>query len=166
LIHDEKEILRETYIRKPIRIFKKVIEANPIQLVFQYFQLRSSLKKIQSNQVVFFFPFCHVGGAEKVHASIVSVAKEKSPTVFFTKKSDNTDYLNAFEENATCYDIWKLCWYPFFRDIAKAFSGDAVNPPVIFNSKGIMMNDSAQFTNWLVFARETNSNLTSEEFVL
>lgn len=118
LIHDEKEILRETYIRKPIRIFKKVIEANPIQLVIQYFQLRSSLKKIKSNQVVFFFPFCHVGGAEKVHASIVSVAKEKSPTVFFTKKSDNTDYLNAFEENATCHDIWKLCWYPFFKTIA------------------------------------------------
>ena len=67
-----------------------------------------------------------------------------------------------------------MCWYPTFRDNAKAFSGVPDNPPAApaavkpetLSWSGIIKKDSAQFTNWEVFAKEINSNLTSEELLL
>jgi hypothetical protein len=64
-----------------------------------------------------------------------------------------------------------ICWYPFFKDKAKRFSGLAPNPPaapaavkpLTDNCKGSIKNDSAQFTNWFVLASDTSSKQTSDE---
>jgi L-malate glycosyltransferase len=47
--------------------------------------------------IFFFFPFHHIGGAEKVHASIVSALKEKKALIIFTRKSKEAGFLDEFK---------------------------------------------------------------------
>lgn len=67
----------------------------------------------------FFFPFYHTGGAEKVHADIVSCFREERPWVFFTKRSKGSTFLERFRASARCFDIpWLLKYgYPFSAGI-------------------------------------------------
>jgi L-malate glycosyltransferase len=106
----------ETSLLRPLRIIKKIIRANPPALLLELIRLNLFLRK-HSSKHYFFFPYHHVGGAEKVHLSIVHETREKA-IVFFTKKSDAEGYKKEFEEKAHCIDIWKLCWYPFFKTSA------------------------------------------------
>ncbi|RLA87462.1 MAG: hypothetical protein DRG40_00235 [Deltaproteobacteria bacterium] len=56
--------------------------------------------------IFFFFPFCHIGGAEKIHADIVNCIADKKPLVFFTKKSKNTKFKYLFQRgNVKIFDI-------------------------------------------------------------
>jgi glycosyltransferase involved in cell wall biosynthesis len=51
----------------------------------------------KSYELYFFFPFYHLGGAEKVHLQIAKLAKEKKAVIVFTRKSNNEGFLNAFK---------------------------------------------------------------------
>lgn len=55
------------------------------------------LNKIKNAEIVFFFPFYHTGGAEKVHANIINAVKEKKCTVIFTKGSATKSMFQYFE---------------------------------------------------------------------
>ncbi|WP_136524742.1 glycosyltransferase family 4 protein [Geomonas ferrireducens] len=61
----------------------------------------------------FFFPFFHVGGAEKVHAAIVRCFAAERPWVFFTKKSANDGFLSLFGTNARLCNLWRLLKYGY-----------------------------------------------------
>lgn len=63
----------------------------------------------------FFFPFYHVGGAEKVHAAIVRCFSDLRPWVLFTKKSGNDGFLPLFGAEARLCDAssWVKYTYPF-----------------------------------------------------
>lgn len=52
----------------------------------------------QAYELYFFFPFYHLGGAEKVHLQIAKLAKEKKAVIVFTRKSNNEGFLKAFKE--------------------------------------------------------------------
>jgi glycosyltransferase involved in cell wall biosynthesis len=60
----------------------------------------------------FFFPFCHVGGAERVHARIVSCFAPERPWVVFTKKSDNEKFRPFFRDGRT-FNLWQFCKYGY-----------------------------------------------------
>lgn len=60
----------------------------------------------------FFFPFCHVGGAEKVHADIVSCFDQQKPWVFFTKRPDNEKFRPLFQGGRT-FNLWLFCKYGY-----------------------------------------------------
>ena len=45
----------------------------------------------------FFFPFYHIGGAEKVHAQIAKAGGGANSIIYFTKKSANALFLQEFE---------------------------------------------------------------------
>lgn len=47
--------------------------------------------------IFFFFPFHHIGGAEKVHANIVNAVKGKRALIIFTRKSKEEGFLNEFK---------------------------------------------------------------------
>lgn len=48
------------------------------------------------NGLFFFFPFYHVGGAERVHLDILKVVAEKNPWIFITSKSANDAFYEEF----------------------------------------------------------------------
>lgn len=56
----------------------------------------------------FFFPFCHIGGAERVHADIVACFAPERPWVFFCKWSPRPAVLrNLFDRSARVFN-WRL----------------------------------------------------------
>jgi glycosyltransferase involved in cell wall biosynthesis len=55
--------------------------------------------------VFLFFPFYHIGGAEKVHSEIISSIKDLKPLVIFTKQSKDKSFKQLFARNADCVDI-------------------------------------------------------------
>jgi len=61
----------------------------------------------------FFFPFYHTGGAEKVHADIISCFTDERPWVFFTKRSKDLRFINQFKTSATCFDFGWLLKYSY-----------------------------------------------------
>ncbi|GGA88970.1 hypothetical protein GCM10008015_31860 [Flavobacterium palustre] len=62
-------------------------------------------RKIKNAEIVFFFPFYHTGGAEKVHSQIVAALQVKKCIVIFTQGSATTNFLKKFKANATVIEI-------------------------------------------------------------
>jgi glycosyltransferase involved in cell wall biosynthesis len=86
----------------------------------------------------FFFPFLHVGGAERVHADIVGCFPEEKPWVFFTKKSENDRFRSLFPAGAKLFNIWPLLkyGYPVSVGIMAGFINRHENP-VVFGSNSL-----------------------------
>lgn len=55
--------------------------------------------------IYFFFPFYHLGGAEKIHLQIAQLAKGKKAVVIFTRISNNEGFLNEFKETGLTIEI-------------------------------------------------------------
>ncbi len=49
-------------------------------------------------EIYFFFPFYHLGGAEKIHLQIAQLAKGKKAVIVFTRFSNNEGFLKAFKQ--------------------------------------------------------------------
>lgn len=78
---------------------------------------RREFKKVFNNlnaetKTVFLFPFCHLGGAEVVHASIVRAAAFTRPVVLFTSRSGSPVLLPSFMHYATVLHIDQLTIWP------------------------------------------------------
>lgn len=52
---------------------------------------------VQDNKLIIFYPFYHIGGAEKIHAQIVHCLNNQKPLVVFLQKSKNTEFLHQFK---------------------------------------------------------------------
>jgi L-malate glycosyltransferase len=85
----------------------------------------------------FFFPFCHIGGAEKVHSDIVECFSSEKPWVFFTKKSNNEKFRAFFYAGRT-FNAWLFCkyGYPFSIGIMAGFI-NRHRQPVVFGSNSL-----------------------------
>ena len=53
--------------------------------------------------IYFFFPFYHIGGAEKVHYQIIQAFAGKKCVIYFTRKSRGTDFLKEFKKTRLCH---------------------------------------------------------------
>lgn len=77
----------------------------------------------------FFFPYYHIGGAEKVHADIVSCFAASRPWVIFTRRSQNANYKPLFAKSARLFDLWFLGFlYPVSIGVAAGFVNRHANP--------------------------------------
>ncbi|WP_346317750.1 glycosyltransferase family 4 protein [Chitinophaga sp. YIM B06452] len=93
--------------------------------------------------IFMFFPFYHVGGAEKVHSEIAKLFPGKKVMIFFTKRSVNAAMLPAFEAPGnTIRDISKYTDNKFlyfnnliWRGIAAAYISRQRKQPVVFNGQ-------------------------------
>ncbi|TVZ59151.1 glycosyltransferase involved in cell wall biosynthesis [Flavobacteriaceae bacterium MAR_2010_105] len=74
-----------------------------LQLLF-FFVFKS--KKIRQSEQLFFFPFYHIGGAEKVHLQIVTAVSSSKNHVFFTKQSTNESLKRSFKQVSDCSTIF------------------------------------------------------------
>jgi glycosyltransferase involved in cell wall biosynthesis len=134
------------WVKPALQVARKVWRAKPWKLIVQLYKLKRQLKALSKveTRTFFFFPFYHVGGAERVHADILNCLPETNPVVFFTKISENTGFLNRFEKSAICIDVGELCWYPFFKSKTYKIIAQCVNAQKsskIFGSNSIAMYD-------------------------
>jgi glycosyltransferase involved in cell wall biosynthesis len=94
-------------------------------LVWAGKRLSSALPLHNSSGLFFFFPFYHTGGAEQVHADIVTCFGTERPLVFFTKRSGDSRFRKQFTASARCFDVgWLLKYtYPFSVGILAGLIG-------------------------------------------
>lgn len=66
------------------------------------------------SNLFFFFPFCHIGGAERVHADIVNCFAAEHPWLFFCKWSPRPGVLRAdFDKAARTFNLSLLLKYTY-----------------------------------------------------
>jgi len=85
--------------------------------------------------VFFFFPYYHIGGAEKVHADIVTTLAAERPWVIFTHSSRGDGFKGRFESHAKVHDISEMTRFFLLRSIlAGVWAGivDRHDAPVVF----------------------------------
>ncbi|WP_298714588.1 glycosyltransferase family 4 protein [Chitinophaga sp.] len=107
-------------------------------------RLIAKLRPLQEEFDLFlFFPFYHVGGAEKVHAQITQLFPDKKIIVFFTKKSQGKALLNDFKApNVEIRDISRYTSNKFmywnnliWRGIVAGYIRRQRKAPVVFNGQ-------------------------------
>jgi len=94
-------------------------------------------------ETFFFFPFYHVGGAEKVHANIAKATGNKNCIIFFTRKSQNDLFRDEFAQSGCVMkDISKYTdnkWIYFvniiFRGIISHYINSQKQKPLVFNGQ-------------------------------
>ncbi|ACH40434.1 MAG: hypothetical protein ACD_55C00117G0003 [uncultured bacterium] len=95
-------------------LFMKLNMSLPVRVLVAIGKLLGRCLPLKNpSALFFFFPFYHVGGAEKVHGAIVRCFSAHSPWVFFTKKSVNNGFLSLFGNKAQLFDIWPLLKYGY-----------------------------------------------------
>lgn len=104
----------------------------------------ASIKPLKEEYDIFlFFPFYHIGGAEKVHYEVAKVAGKKKSIIFFTKKSHNDLFYNNFRESGCVIkDIsaytdnkWMYCNNLIYRGIITAYINKQQRKTVLFNGQ-------------------------------
>ena len=107
-------------------------------------RLISRLYPLQAEyEIFFFFPFYTIGGAEKVHAQIAAMFKDKKAIVFFTRKSPNDLLFPEFKKtgfnlkNIAAYtdNKWLYFLNLIFRGIITGYINKQKKPPLVFNGQ-------------------------------
>jgi len=83
----------------------------------------------------FFFPFWHIGGAEKVHTDILAAVSERVPWVFITNKSDNDVFSAGFRRAAKVFKL--KTENKFLRVIFRGLISTLINrhpTPIVFGA--------------------------------
>jgi glycosyltransferase involved in cell wall biosynthesis len=87
------------------------------------------------------FPFCHTGGAERVHADIIACFRQYLPRVLIVSRSDNTAFKKAFAEGSRLVDISFFCELLITRFIAMGFLAEWISRTenaVVFSSNSFL----------------------------
>lgn len=94
-------------------------------------------------RVFYFFPFYHIGGAEKVHYQIAQATGGKDCIIYFTKRSHNDSFLKDFRASGCVIkDISKWTdnkWLYFLNFIYRGIISGYINfqkqKPIVFNGQ-------------------------------
>ncbi len=87
-------------------LFTKSYIIKIIKLLKQFWKVRRMLSAIEkpiSN--IFIFPYYHIGGAEKVHASILEALNQKKSITFITSESEGDLFLKKFQNYSIVIEI-------------------------------------------------------------
>lgn len=113
----------------------------PFILVGRLIAFLKPLKK--DYRLFYFFPFHHIGGAEKVHLQIAKATGGKDTIIFFTRRSHNKGYYEEFvNTNCEIKDISRYTdkkWLYFLNLICRGIISGYINhqseQPIIFNGQ-------------------------------
>ena len=102
----------------------------------------------------FFFPFYHIGGAEKVHAQIAAAMRNRKAVIFFTRKSSNAFFLEDFKSSGhRIIDIsaftdnkWKYWNNLVYRGIISSYINQQQKKKVVFNGQS---NFGYKVSRWI-----------------
>lgn len=125
-------------------IIKRCIEDIVIFPFVLMGKLAGSLYPLKKEyDIFFFFPFYHIGGAEKVHGEIAKAIGDENCIIYFTRKSHNDLFLKPFKDSGcTIRDISKYTDNKFlyffnllFRGILAYHINRQRRRPVVFNGQ-------------------------------
>ncbi|MDI1354704.1 MAG: glycosyltransferase [bacterium] len=105
--------------------------------------LKSALASANSTHFLF-FPYSHLGGAEKVHAGITRLAQAQKPFVFITGLDDTGDYAEQFGQHCTLLRVSKALYHPFFsakNEILISNKIHSVKDAVVFGCNNLFFYD-------------------------
>lgn len=91
---------------------------NILNFIFSIISFFTSSLKVKT---IFFFPFYHTGGAERVHLDIVKSLGKKNSIVIFTAYSTNRHFLEDFQEFAYCFDFKPFLKNMYYKKIIHFF---------------------------------------------
>lgn len=125
-------------------LIKRVLEdigMFPLILLGRLIARFTPLKK--EYETFFFFPFYHIGGAEKVHYNIAKAIGNKDCIIFFTRKSSNDLFYNEFAASGCdMRDISRYTdnkWIYFvnivYRGIITGYINGQKKRPLVFNGQ-------------------------------
>ena len=132
------------YFKYPHFITKRKIENI---FIFPFIVLGRSIASLnplkKEYDTFFFFPFYHVGGAEKVHAQIARATGGENCIIFFTRKSQNNLFYEEFKKSGCdIKDISKLTDNKFvyflnlvYRGIISYYINKQKKRPIVFNGQ-------------------------------
>ncbi|MBL0048740.1 MAG: glycosyltransferase [Bacteroidetes bacterium] len=80
----------------------------PFRILSEWLNNRNYFNSKKLPEIIFFFPFYHTGGAEKVHASIVEACNGKNVLVIMTGRSDSDTYLAQLKKHANVLDVFHV----------------------------------------------------------
>jgi glycosyltransferase involved in cell wall biosynthesis len=130
---------------KWLRFWKRLLTLSPFRAYQEFQLLKRTIEKTENlGGLFFFFPYTHVGGAEKVHAQITETVKDKNPWIFFTGFSLNKKFLPMFENNGTLLDVAVGINHPFFIKRSMKLIAECIeksNKPVIFGCNNLFFYD-------------------------
>lgn len=94
-------------------------------------------------ETFFFFPFYHIGGAEKIHYQVAQATGGPGSVIYFTRKSHKNDYLEEFTRSGCVVkDIsrwtdnkWIMPFNFIFRGLVSARINRQQRPPLVFNGQ-------------------------------
>jgi L-malate glycosyltransferase len=94
-------------------------------------------------RVHFFFPFYHVGGAEKVHALIAEATGGEDCIIYFTRKSVNASFLDEFRKSrctikelpAFTSNKWLYPLNLIYRGMISGWINSQEKKPIVFNGQ-------------------------------
>lgn len=118
ILRDFLYYFRTTGLPSVARQFKWLVTINPFQAWSQSKELHKLLASHTSRHF-FFFPYSHIGGAEKVHAAITKASADKKPFVFITGLNDHDSWLAQFGEQQKVLRIAAALYHPFFSKKSK-----------------------------------------------
>ena len=99
------------------RSVKRIFTYSPFALIQELNALKRTLENWDSRHL-FVFPYVHPGGAEQVHADILTAAAVGKPLVLITNFSDNSLFLERFQQSATVLEIPRIANHPFTKSSA------------------------------------------------
>ena len=100
-------------------IWTRLRSASPMKAITQFYHLFLFCNKENIAPVYFFFPYFHVGGAEKVHLDIMEAVADQKPVCFITGVSSDNGFYADFKKSATLIDISVVSNYPGLGRLSK-----------------------------------------------
>jgi glycosyltransferase involved in cell wall biosynthesis len=97
---------RKTFTRITAFLYKKIFLKLRGYFYFLYMIFKIGNAK-NTNGYFFFFPFYHVGGAERVHIDILNIVKHKQPWIIITHISSNKAFLQEFKDKGKLFELGK-----------------------------------------------------------
>ena len=101
-----------------------------------FFKLKSDIQNLENDyQVIFFYPYYHMGGAELVHLNIVKSVKGYKCLMFFTMPSGDNQFIEEFNSLGKVIDVEKyIRTHEDFKTIKNLIIKkiESIKPMVIF----------------------------------
>ena len=128
---------------------KRLFTYSPVALLRERNQLVRTLAAWEGRHL-FTFSYLNTGGAEQVHAEIVSTVRNEDPLIIFTGFSANTGSKKQFAAVGKVLEIPRILHHPFTSTWARNRIVEALNSkatPVLFGA------NTEHFFHWLPFLK-------------
>jgi glycosyltransferase involved in cell wall biosynthesis len=147
-----------------LRDVKRVLTISPFRMLAQYRRLKEVYNEKSETDIFFFFPYAHIGGAEKVHANIVEALSRRKIKVFITGISSKSDFLFMFAKLAPTFNVGYCLNYPFYGERSRQMLVEMVNREKKTNAFGC--NNLFFYENLLKFNSSVNIIDLYHDFVM